>query len=135
MQENTLLSVVIGISLLGLAAAYLMARWVLKKDTGTELMNAISGAIKEGAEAFLKRQYKTIGVLVIIFMAVIFVGYGLIRAHRDFDPIGTSLSFAFWVALSFLLGAICSLIAGYIGMWISIRAHIRTAVRPIKKIN
>lgn len=134
-MQSILLSIVVGLSLFGLIAAYFLARWVLKKDTGTDSMRAISNHIKEGAEAFLKRQFKTIIVLASVFALILFVGYGFLRAHRDFDPVGTSLSLAFWITLSFVLGAICSLIAGYIGMWISIRANIRTAAGTMKNIN
>lgn len=135
MSESFLLGLVVIISLVGLVVAYLLARWVLKKDTGSDAMKAISNAIKEGAEAFLRRQNKTILVLAAIFVVVLFVGYGLIRSHRAFDPIGSSLGFAFWISLSFILGAVCSMIAGYVGMWISIRANIRTAAGTIKSLN
>ena len=135
MSEILLLGLVLGISILGLITAYLLAKWVLKKDVGDEAMQKISNAIKEGAEAFMRRQFKTIIILAVIVAAVLFIGYGFIRQHRDFDPVGTSLVFAFWIAFSFILGAACSLVAGYIGMWISIRANIRTASGTIKNVN
>jgi K(+)-stimulated pyrophosphate-energized sodium pump len=135
MSEFFLLSLVISISILGLIAAYGLARWVLKKGVGTPEMQAISGAIKEGAEAFLRRQFKTIIILVLILAAGLFVGYGFLRSHQSFDPVATSLSLASWITVSFLLGAACSLIAGYIGMWISIRTNIRTAAGNMKNIN
>ncbi len=130
-----MLTLVIAISIVGLLAAYLLARWVLKKDTGNDAMKAISNAIKEGAEAFLRRQNKTILILAVVFMAILFIGYGFIRNHRGFDPTDSALSMAFWISLSFILGALCSMIAGYIGMWISIRANIRTAVGTMKSMN
>jgi len=126
MSEFLLLGIVIGISVVGLVAAYLLARWVLKRDTGSDAMKAISNAIKEGAEAFLRRQNKTILILAVIFVAVLFIGYGFLRSHRAFDPIDSAIGLAFWISLSFILGAICSMVAGYVGMWISIRANIRT---------
>jgi len=135
MSESLLLGLVVGISVVGLVVAYLLARWVLKKDTGSDAMRAISNAIKEGAEAFLRRQNKTILILAGILGVVLFVGYGFLREHRAFDPIGSSLGLAFWISLSFILGAICSMIAGYIGMWISIRANIRTATGTMKSLN
>ncbi len=135
MSEILLLGLVIGISIVGLVAAYLLARWVLKKDTGSDAMKAISNAIKEGAEAFLRRQNKTILLLAGVFVVVLFVGYGFIRTHRAFDPIDSTVGLAFWISLSFILGAICSMVAGYIGMWISIRANIRTATGTMKSIN
>ncbi|OGY56439.1 MAG: sodium-translocating pyrophosphatase, partial [Candidatus Buchananbacteria bacterium RIFCSPLOWO2_02_FULL_46_11b] len=129
------MGLVIGISAFGLIWAYYLAKWVLKKDTGTEAMQAISNAIKEGAEAFIKRQFKTIIILALVFAAFLFIGYGFLRSHQSFDPVDTALSLAFWISLSFSLGAACSLVAGYIGMWISIRTNIRTAAGTMKSVN
>lgn len=59
-QEGILLALILGFSVLGLAASLGLARWVLKQDTGNDAMRAVSDAIKEGAEAFMKRQFRTI---------------------------------------------------------------------------
>ena len=115
-------------------AGYLM-RWVLKRDTGTAAMQAISNAIKEGAEAFLRRQNTTIGILALLLAAVIFLLYGFVRAHHDFDPVPTAMRLAFWTTLSFILGAVCSVVAGYVGMWIAIRTNIRTASAARTSLN
>jgi K(+)-stimulated pyrophosphate-energized sodium pump len=115
-------------------AGYLIS-WVLKRDTGTPAMREISNAIKEGAEAFLKRQNRTILLLAGLLAALIFVLYAFVRTHHDFDPVPTALRLAFWTTLSFLLGAGCSVIAGYIGMWISIRSNIRTASAARSSLN
>src|SRR5205814_620806 len=98
-------------------------------------MQKISDAIKEGAEAFLRRQNRTIGLLAVLLAALIFVLYGFVRSHHDFDPVRTSLGLAFWTTLSFLLGAGCSVFAGYVGMWISIRSNIRTASAARSSLN
>src|SRR5262245_52278540 len=98
-------------------------------------MQEISNAIKEGAEAFLRRQNKTIVFLALLLAAVMFLLYGFVRAHHDFDPVPTALQLAVWTTLSFLLGAACSVIAGYIGMWISIRSNIRTASAARSSLN
>jgi len=129
------ISLVMIISILGLVVAGLLAKWVLKKDQGNDAMQKISNAIKKGAEAFLKRQYTTIIYLAIAVAILIFVLYGFVRGHQQFDPVPTALELAFWVSLSFILGAACSLIAGYIGMWVSIRANIRTAAGALKSLN
>src|SRR5258706_10416708 len=89
-----------------LAFAWGLARWVLAKDTGTPAMKAISDAIKEGAEAFMRRQNRTILFLAILFAAVLFVGYGFVRSHHSFDPVASSLTLASWITLSFVLGAL-----------------------------
>ena len=122
-------------SLGSLVVAFVLARWVLARNTGTAAMQEISNAIKEGAEAFLRRQNRTIGLLAILLAALIFVLYGFVRGHHDFDPVPTALSLAFWTTLSFLLGAGCSVFAGYVGMWISIRTNIRTASAARSSLN
>jgi H(+)-translocating pyrophosphatase len=126
---------VIIISVFGLLWAAYLGKWVLSHPTGSEAMQRISNAIKSGAEAFLRRQYKTIVLLALIFSALLFVGYGFIRSHREFDPVGTSLELATWITISFMFGAVCSLIAGYVGMWISIRSNIRTAHAVLTSLN
>ncbi len=59
----------------------------------------------------------------------------LFASHRDFDPVGSSLELAGWITLSFILGAACSVIAGYVGMWVSIRSNIRTATAALIELN
>ena len=132
---DLLISLVMGIALLGLGFAAWLAKWVLAKETGSEVMRKISDAIKEGAEAFLKRQNTTILILSGVFAFILFVGYGLLRSHREFDPVSTSLQLAFWITLSFVLGALCSVCAGYVGMWVSIRANIRVAAAARNSLN
>ena len=128
MSELTILALVMGLGLIGAATAWRLARWVLARATGTEKMQAVSSAIRTGAEAFLKRQYRTIMLIAVPCAALLFVTYGFIRTSRPgMDPVDSRLQFAAWITLSFLFGAAGSLIAGYLGMWISIRANIRTA--------
>jgi K(+)-stimulated pyrophosphate-energized sodium pump len=129
--------IVLGVSLLSLVAAILIARWVLAKDTGTPEMRAISDAIREGAEAFLRRQYKTIGILAVALAVVIFVLYAFVRglnAEEQRQHL-TPMVLAFSTVTSFILGALCSGIAGYVGMWVSIRANIRTASAARTSLN
>jgi K(+)-stimulated pyrophosphate-energized sodium pump len=135
MSFELALPLILVFSVGSLFVAGYLASWVLKKDTGTTAMQAISNAIKEGAEAFLRRQNRTIGMLAILLAAVIFVLYGFVRSHHDFDPVDTPLRLAFWTTLSFVLGAACSVIAGYIGMWVSIRTNIRTASAARTSLN
>ncbi|MGH7673899.1 MAG: sodium/proton-translocating pyrophosphatase, partial [Gemmatimonadales bacterium] len=67
-----LIALVLGLSVLALAVAGLLARWVLRQDNGTPEMRRVSDAIQEGAEAFLRRQYKTIGLLSVGLGLVIY---------------------------------------------------------------
>src|ERR1700679_1263846 len=69
--------IAIGVALLSLAVAFAMVRAVIAADAGTAEMQVISNAIREGAEAFLKRQYQTIGMIALLLAVVVFVGYHL----------------------------------------------------------
>ena len=129
-----MVSFVIAVSCLSLAFAVYLARWVLARDTGTPRMQEISDAIKEGAEAFLSRQNRTIILMSAILAALIFFLYAYVRTPSPADPV-SAVQMAFWTTLSFVLGALCSVIAGYIGMWVSIRANIRTASAVRSSLN
>ena len=72
--------IAIGVGLVALALAFALARAVIASDTGTAEMQAISNAIREGAEAFLKRQYQTIGMIALVLAVVVFVGYQHVAA-------------------------------------------------------
>src|SRR6266540_628104 len=135
MSYANALPLVLTFSIGSLFVAWWLARWVLKKDTGTAAMQEISNAIKEGAEAFLRRQNGTIALLALLLAVLIFLLYGFVRSHQSFDPVPTALRLAFWTTLSFVLGASCSVFAGYVGMWISIRSNIRTASAARTSLN
>ncbi|MDQ2832270.1 MAG: sodium-translocating pyrophosphatase [Acidobacteriota bacterium] len=116
----------LGVGVLALLAALMLARAVIGSDTGTVEMRAISDAIREGAEAFLRRQYRTIGAIALVLAAVLFFGY---RLSPRTSP------YAVKTVASFLVGAVCSALAGYTGMYCSIRANIRTASAARSSLN
>jgi K(+)-stimulated pyrophosphate-energized sodium pump len=134
-QLAMLILIVLIISVVGLLFAAYLSRWVLRHGTGSAAMQKISNAIKSGAEAFLRRQNRTILLLALALAAFLFFGYGFIRSHHDFDPVGSSLELATWITISFVFGALCSVFAGYVGMWISIRSNIRTAHAALSSLN
>jgi K(+)-stimulated pyrophosphate-energized sodium pump len=92
----------------GVAYGMMTTTWVLKQDAGNPRMQEISAAVREGANAFLNRQYKT----VFIVGAVVFV---LLFGLGKFTAIG------------FVIGATGSALAGYVGMYVSVRSNVRTA--------
>ena len=99
--------------ILALIFAFWRARVVERADAGTEKMKEISGYIREGAMAFLNREYRVLGVFVVVVAALLAV----VNASR-----GTSL-----VAVSFVVGAACSGLAGFFGMRVATLANVRTS--------
>jgi K(+)-stimulated pyrophosphate-energized sodium pump len=114
----------------GIAAvlfAIYLARDVLSRDTGTKEMEDVAGMIFEGAVAFIRRQYTTIAILAVAGAAVI----GLVITLFEGPDVADTEIFGFdlgWrTAIAFLVGAACSMASGIIGMYISVKANVRTA--------
>ncbi|MEM1624764.1 MAG: sodium-translocating pyrophosphatase [Candidatus Nezhaarchaeales archaeon] len=111
-------------SCVALAVAALVTISVLSKPKGTERMIEIYEAIKQGAKAYLGRQYKTLLVFMVL-LAVVFaiaIDYSYFIAGRE----GFSTYFPY-TGLSFLVGAIFSALAGYVGMRVAVECNVRTA--------
>jgi K(+)-stimulated pyrophosphate-energized sodium pump len=134
-SPSLLLAIVLGGSVFALLFAVWLARQVLAQGRGTPAMQKISNAIQVGAEAYLARQYKTISLLAVVVALLLAVGYGVVRASAPSDPVQERLTLAFFITLSFLLGALSSGIAGYMGMWVSIRTNIRVAAAAVTSLN
>lgn len=104
---------------------YLMIK-VLQEDEGTDKMKEIAGAIQVGALAYLKRQFRTIGMILVPVGAVVF----LTSVAIDKPQGGSALSFVesgLYRTLAFILGCIASGLTGYIGMTLATRGNVRTA--------
>ncbi|HUU07968.1 MAG TPA: sodium/proton-translocating pyrophosphatase, partial [Dehalococcoidales bacterium] len=108
-MDPILIAAICGV--LGLVVAAFMAAYVLKQDEGSARIREISEAIKEGALAFLGREYKILAVFVVVVAVIL----------------GVVPNLGWLVAAAFVFGAVSSGLAGYIGMSIAIRANCRTA--------
>ncbi len=108
-MSNTILFA-LGCGVLGVIYALITAVWVSKQDAGSERMQQISNAVKEGAYAFLAREYKTVAmVAVVLFIAIAAIP-----------------QLGIWAAIGFLIGTCGSALAGFVGMWVTVRANVRT---------
>ncbi len=106
-MENIGIYFALGSSLLAIIWGLVLAKWIMGKSAGNKKMQDIAGAIQQGASAYLKRQYSTIAVVAVIVTLIL--GF-----------------FINWMtAIGFVIGAVLSGLAGYIGMMISVRANAR----------
>ncbi len=96
-------------AVIGLAFAFFLIAAVMRAPSGNERMREISAAVQEGARAYLNRQVKTISVIAVIIFVLLFI-------FKDHST-----------AIGFVIGAFCSLAAGFIGMRVAVLANVRTA--------
>jgi len=109
-SSNLVMTFAIACGVLGVVYALFIAAWVNKQDAGNEKMKQISDAVKEGAYAFLAREYKTVAVVA----AVLFIVLAVVP------------KLGIWSAVGFLIGTVGSALAGFVGMWVTVRANVRT---------
>ena len=126
--ENTWLWIVLAVSLVALAFAWFLRAKVLAEGEGSDTMKGIATSIQEGAKAYLSRQFRTLGIFLGLLTVVLFFALPV----SDFvttSLLGLSpeLSIRFGRSIAFLLGAGASMLTGYAGMWLAVRANVRTA--------
>ncbi len=123
MNNSLYIFVPIVVGLLAVAFAAYLANYVLRKDTGTPAMQKVADAIFKGAMAFLNRQYRTITILA----AVAGVLVGIVLALLGQGDQAAKFSLAWHTTIAFWVGAFCSGLSGYIGMYVAVKSNSRTA--------
>ncbi|HVL67263.1 MAG TPA: sodium-translocating pyrophosphatase [Vicinamibacterales bacterium] len=133
-----LLYVALGAGVLALLFAIVTTRRVLAEDTGTDTMRRIAGLIQEGAAAFLRREYTFLAAFVAVVAVVITVFVDM-DVTGKFAALGIreagEMTALPRTAIAYVLGAIASATAGYIGMYIAVRANVRTAAKARTGLN
>ena len=110
-MTNTIVWIIFGCAALAIIYGLVMIRHILRLPAGNDRMKQIAKAIQEGANAFLNRQYSSIAIVAVVLTLII-----------GFIP-----SLGWKTAIAFVVGAGLSALAGYIGMFVSVRANVRTA--------
>ena len=113
--------------------AIMLARNVLRADAGTPKMKEIGDMIFEGAWAFLKRQYSTIGILSLVVAIIIGVLVALLGGQRGIEGM-TPFGIGWRTAVAFLVGALCSGVSGFVGMYIAVKSNVRCAAGAQKNL-
>ena len=111
----TLIATICG--LIAVVYGAILIMWLLKQPAGDEKMRAVAGAVQEGAKAYLNRQYRTIAMVGVVVFVILLVALGLEK----------SWAFGAKTGIGFIVGAVLSASAGYIGMMVSVRVNVRTA--------
>jgi len=126
------------VAVIALLLGVVLMRGVLKQEQGTEKMQEIAGAIQEGALAYLKRQFRTIGMIVIPLAVVVFFTSTAINKMPILEPSGTAIKIGgeevmtflqsgIFRTAAFIVGCIFSAAIGFFGMWLAVRGNVRTA--------
>jgi K(+)-stimulated pyrophosphate-energized sodium pump len=114
MNAETLLYIIPVLGLVGLLYTWLKSSWVARQDAGTERMVKIAAAIQQGAMAFLRAEYRVLAIFVVVVAILLGVSGAL---QKESHPL---------IAVAFIAGALCSALAGLIGMKVATKANVRT---------
>jgi K(+)-stimulated pyrophosphate-energized sodium pump len=121
------LAIIYGAGLIGILFSLFLARQVLSGDKGTPEMQYIAGKIYTGAMAFLRRQYQTIAILALVAALLLGVLLSLIGVSAKSTVTISGFELGIKTSIAFLVGALCSGISGFIGMFVAVQANLRTA--------
>jgi K(+)-stimulated pyrophosphate-energized sodium pump len=127
MDASTLQLIILPAGLIAVLFAVYLARDVLRRDTGTAEMQDVSGTIYEGAVAFIRRQYSTIAIFAVVGAVAITLIITALVTPLVADTQYSGFDLGWRTGVAFLVGAACSMASGIIGMFVAVKANVRTA--------
>ena len=127
MNSSTLQLIILPAGIIAVLFALYLARDVLGRDTGTKAMQEVAATILEGAVAFIRRQYTTIALLALLGAVVLTALISTVETKQVADTDIYGIELGIRTGIAFLVGAACSMASGIIGMYISVKANLRTA--------
>ncbi|HMO59794.1 MAG TPA: sodium/proton-translocating pyrophosphatase, partial [Roseiflexaceae bacterium] len=138
--ETIAVWVVLVISLLGIGYAFLIRSQIMAQDKGTPRMQEVWGFIKDGANAYLSRQFRTIVVLIVVLTFVLAASVLIVPPTREaVERFGSVEAATLWVAIgravAFLMGSLFSYAVGFVGMNVAVEANVRVAAASRKGYN
>ncbi|NLV56923.1 MAG: sodium-translocating pyrophosphatase [Acidimicrobiales bacterium] len=135
--DTTVLVVSLLVALGALVVAYVMMQGVLAADDGSKEMTDISDAIHEGAMAYIKRQFRTIAVIVVPLAVVVFltstaIDKPLVPGQPDADTALNFVQSGLFRTIAFVVGGLASASIGFLGMWLATKANVRTTAAAVR---
>ena len=119
--------IAIGAGLISIGAAFYLYFWVLKQDPGTERAKEVASWIKEGANAYLVKLYRSLGILAVVIAFIIAIVFSIQPETAGGGSVTLQIKEGLTMALAFIAGSLSSAIAGYMGMRVAVEANVRTA--------
>ncbi|MDK2981596.1 MAG: K(+)-stimulated pyrophosphate-energized sodium pump [Chloroflexota bacterium] len=134
-MTQTWLIVGIVSGLISVGVALYLYFWVMRQDPGSEKAQEVAGWIREGAASYLKRLYTALTLVAVILGVIIAIVFSLDLNQLGTETMEFSLATGLETAAAFIVGAICSALAGYLGMTVAVQANVRSAVAVAEHLN
>ncbi len=134
-MNQTWFLVSLAAGILSIGVAVWLYFWVKKQDPGTERAQEVASWIQEGASSYLIRLYKALGLVAVGLGIIIAIVFSFDIAHFGTGEVTINAAKGLTTAVAFIFGALCSAIAGYMGMGIAVHANVRSATAANKDLN
>ena len=134
-MEQIWLYIGVGASLLSIGVALYLFYWVKQQPPGSEKAQEVASWIREGSQTYLKRLYLTLAIVAAVLGFIIAIVFSFDLTEVASGTVNILPMNGIQMAISFVIGALCSAVAGYMGMGIAVEANVRTATAANESIN